>query len=44
MLLVQETKTKPKGRIHFFPTIFDGKQLYVVAVERCGPSKSSSLK
>jgi len=31
-------------QIHFFPIIFDGKQLYDVMVERCGPSQNSGPK
>ena len=41
---LQETQTKPEGQIHFFPIIFDGKQLYDVMVERCGPSQTSGPK
>eukprot|EP00803_Ostreobium_quekettii_P010102 evm.model.scf_887.7 EVM.evm.TU.scf_887.7 scf_887:37136-39197(+) len=37
----KETQTKPEGQIHFFPIIFNGKQLYDVFVERCGPSQNS---
>lgn len=40
----QETQTRPEGQIHFFPIIFEGKQLYDVMVERCGPSKGSGPK
>ena len=41
---LQETQTTKEdgGQIHFFPVLFDGKQLYDVMVERCGPSKTSS--
>lgn len=42
--MVQETQTKPEGQIHFFPIIMDGKQLYDVMVERCGPSQNSGPK
>lgn len=38
---VQETQTKPEGQIHFFPVIFNGKQVYDVMVERCGASQTS---
>lgn len=41
---LQESQTKPEGQIHFFPVIFNGKQLYDVMVERCGPSKTSGPK
>lgn len=41
---LQETQTKPEGQIHFFPIIFDGKQLYDVMVERCGTSQTSGPK
>lgn len=34
----------PCLQIHFFPIIFDGKQLYDVMVERCGPSQNSGPK
>jgi hypothetical protein len=40
----QETQTKPEGQIHFFPIIFNGKQLYEVMLERCGPTQNSGLK
>lgn len=40
----QETQTKPEGQIHFFPIIMDGKQLYDVMAERCGPSVTSGPK
>lgn len=40
----QETQTKPEGQIHFFPVIFNGKQLYDVMVERCGTSTNSLPK
>jgi len=43
-LCMQETQTRPEGQIHFFPIIFDGKQLYDVMVERCGPTKGSGPK
>ena len=29
-------------QIHFFPIIFNGKQLYDVMAERCGTSQNSS--
>ncbi|KAL8152581.1 hypothetical protein V2J09_010341, partial [Rumex salicifolius] len=41
LVYFKETQTKPEGQIHFFPIIFDGKQLYDVMVERAGPSKTS---
>jgi hypothetical protein len=41
---VQETQTKPEGQIHFFPVIFNGKQLYEVMLERCGPTQNSGRK
>lgn len=40
----QETQTTPEGQVHFFPIIFNGKQLYEVMAERCGPSKGSGPK
>ncbi|KAJ8444632.1 hypothetical protein Cgig2_023695 [Carnegiea gigantea] len=44
LVYFKETQTKPEGQIHFFPIIFNGKQLYDVMVERCGPSKTSAPK
>ncbi|XP_027072287.2 uncharacterized protein [Coffea arabica] len=44
LVYFKETQTKPEGQIHFFPVIFNGKQLYDVMVERCGPSQTSSPK
>lgn len=41
LVYFKETQTKPEGQIHFFPIIFNGKQLYDVMVERAGPSKNS---
>lgn len=41
LVYFKETQTKPEGQIHFFPVIFNGKQLYDVMVERAGPSKTS---
>ncbi|KAI4344127.1 hypothetical protein L6164_011394 [Bauhinia variegata] len=41
LVYFKETQTKPEGQIHFFPVIFNGKQLYDVMVERAGPSKNS---
>ena len=40
----KETQTKPDGQIHFFPVLFNGKQLYDVMAERCGSSQGSALK
>lgn len=42
LVYFKETQTKPEGQIHFFPVIFNGKPLYDVMVERCGPSQTSS--
>ncbi|KAI3524486.1 hypothetical protein L1887_03142 [Cichorium endivia] len=42
LVYFKETQTKPEGQIHFFPVIFNGKQLYDVMVERAGPSKTST--
>ena len=36
----QETQTKAEGQIHFFPILFDGRQLYELMAERCGPPKA----
>ncbi|CAN4093969.1 unnamed protein product [Withania somnifera] len=44
LVYFKERQTKPKGQVHFFPVIFNGKQLYDVMVERCGPSKTSGPK
>ncbi|KAF6151182.1 hypothetical protein GIB67_037390 [Kingdonia uniflora] len=44
LVYFKETQTKPEGQVHFFPVIFNGKQLYDVMVERAGPSKTSSPK
>lgn len=41
LVYFKETQTKPEGQIHFFPIIFNGKQLYDVMVERAGSSKTS---
>jgi len=42
LVYFKETQTKPEGQIHFFPIIFEGKQLYDVMLERCGKSQGSS--
>ena len=44
VLSVQENQTKPEGQIHFFPALFNGKQVYDVMVERCGNSQTSLPK
>ncbi|XP_042487065.1 uncharacterized protein LOC122067300 [Macadamia integrifolia] len=44
LVYFKETQTKPEGQVHFFPVIFNGKQLYDVMVERAGPSKTSGPK
>ncbi|KAI7843317.1 hypothetical protein COHA_003018 [Chlorella ohadii] len=44
LVYFKETQTKPEGQIHFFPIIMDGKQLYDLMVERCGPSQNSGPK
>ena len=44
LVYFKETQTKPEGQIHFFPLIFNGKQVYDVMVERCGPSQTSGPK
>ncbi|KAH9623929.1 hypothetical protein KSS87_010517 [Heliosperma pusillum] len=44
LVYFKETQTKPEGQIHFFPIIFNGKQLYDTMVERAGPSKTSGPK
>ncbi|VFQ61167.1 unnamed protein product [Cuscuta campestris] len=42
LVYFKETQTKPEGQVHFFPVIFNGKQLYDAMVERCGSSETSS--
>lgn len=44
LVYFKETQTKPEGQIHFFPVIFNGKQLYDVMVERCGETQNSGPK
>ncbi|KAL2620397.1 hypothetical protein R1flu_000602 [Riccia fluitans] len=44
LVYFKESQTKPEGQVHFFPVIFNGKQLYDVMVERCGPSQTSGPK
>lgn len=44
LVYFKETQTKPEGQIHFFPIIFNGKQLYDVMSERCGASQTSGPK
>ncbi|XP_071686121.1 uncharacterized protein [Rutidosis leptorrhynchoides] len=44
LVYFKEAQTKPEGQVHFFPVIFNGKQLYDVMVERAGPSKTSTPK
>ncbi|CAN4122968.1 unnamed protein product [Withania somnifera] len=44
LVYFKEKQTKPEGQVHFFPVIFNEKQLYDVMVERCGPSKTSGPK
>mmetsp|Transcript_13620 Transcript_13620/g.29179 ORF Transcript_13620/g.29179 Transcript_13620/m.29179 type:complete len:189 (+) Transcript_13620:65-631(+) len=44
LVYFKESQTRPEGQIHFFPIIFNGKELYDVMVERCGPSKTSGPK
>eukprot|EP00884_Botryococcus_braunii_P008115 jgi/Botrbrau1/17304/Bobra.0015s0057.1 len=44
LVYFKETQTKPEGQIHFFPIIFNGKQLYNVMLERCGSTKTSGPK
>lgn len=44
LVYFKETQTKPEGQIHFFPVLFDGKQVYDVMKERCGNSQTSLPK
>jgi len=44
LVYFKETQTKPEGQIHFFPIIFNGKQLYDVMSERCGNTQNSGRK
>uniref|UniRef100_A0ACD5YPR9 Uncharacterized protein n=1 Tax=Avena sativa TaxID=4498 RepID=A0ACD5YPR9_AVESA len=41
LVYFKETQSKPEGQIHFFPVIFNGRQLYDTMVERAGPSETS---
>ncbi|XP_048538762.1 uncharacterized protein LOC125517597 isoform X2 [Triticum urartu] len=41
LVYFKETQTKPEGQIHFFPVIFNGRQLYDIMVERAGSSETS---
>jgi hypothetical protein len=34
LVYFKESQTKPEGQIHFFPVIFNGKELYDVMLER----------
>ncbi|CAN6455113.1 unnamed protein product [Victoria cruziana] len=44
LVYFKEKQTKPEGQVHFFPVIFNGRQLYDVMVERAGPTKTSGSK
>ncbi|BFG40085.1 hypothetical protein CerSpe_263590 [Prunus speciosa] len=44
LVYFKERQTKPEGQVHFFPVIFNGKQLYDVMLERAGPSQTSGPK
>ncbi|CAL4888539.1 unnamed protein product [Urochloa decumbens] len=44
LVYFKESQTKPEGQIHFFPVIFNGRQLYDIMVERAGPSMTSGPK
>ncbi|KAK9832598.1 hypothetical protein WJX81_002696 [Elliptochloris bilobata] len=44
LVYFKEMQTKPEGQIHFFPIIFNGKQLYDVMSERCGTSQNSGKR
>jgi len=44
LVYFKETQTKPEGQIHFFPVIFNGKEVYETMVERCGSSQNSGPK
>jgi hypothetical protein len=41
LVYFKETQTKPEGQIHFFPVLFNGREVYDVMVERCGNSQTS---
>lgn len=41
LVYFKESQTKPEGQIHFFPVLFQAKELYGVMKERCGPSVNS---
>nr|XP_010911229.2 uncharacterized protein LOC105037236 isoform X2 [Elaeis guineensis] len=44
LVYFKETQTKPEGQVHFFPVLFNGKQLYDVMLERAGPTVTSAPK
>ncbi|KAI8466473.1 MAG: hypothetical protein J3K34DRAFT_433776 [Monoraphidium minutum] len=44
LVYFKESQTKPEGQIHFFPLIFNGREVYDVMVERCGSSQTSGPK
>ncbi|MEW5305889.1 MAG: hypothetical protein WDW36_008402 [Sanguina aurantia] len=44
LVYFKEDQTTPEGQVHFFPIIGEGKALYNVMVERCGPSVTSGPK
>eukprot|EP00249_Psilotum_nudum_P003444 c16843_g1_i1 orf=201-833(+) len=44
LVYFKEIQTRPEGQVHFFPVIFNGKQLYSTMVERCGSSQNSAPK
>lgn len=41
LVYFKESQTKPEGQIHFFPVLFEAKELLRVMRERCGPSVNS---
>ena len=41
---VQEVQSMSDGQIHFFPILYNGKDIYETMAERCGLSKRGGQK
>ena len=41
LVYFKETQTKPEGQIHFFPILFNGRELSEVMQQRCGADRKS---
>ena len=41
LVYFKEKQTKDEGQIHFFPVLFNGKELYNVMKEKCGTTMTS---